>query len=139
MLSRGRPGPGPGGVLPAGRGQVAAEEGFEGPAALEITATFHPRRVRLGQSVQVRLHVANHSLERQRAVVDLAVHFVKASGAIAHSLEAAERQGLLDFGSCATCGGTGEPCNPDNDPYYVLKAGGTVDGQTIPADASRQT
>ncbi|WNG48197.1 DNA alkylation repair protein [Archangium minus] len=55
--------------------------GFEGPAALEVTATFHPSRVRLGQSVQVRLQVTNTSRERQKALVDLAVHFVKANGA----------------------------------------------------------
>jgi 3-methyladenine DNA glycosylase AlkC len=63
-----------------GEARALALLGFEGPAALEVTATFHPRRVRLGQSVQVRLHVANRSPERQRAMVDMAVHFVKANG-----------------------------------------------------------
>ncbi|QRK07205.1 DNA alkylation repair protein [Archangium violaceum] len=64
-----------------GEPRALALLGFEGPAALEVTATFDPSRVRLGQSVQVRLHVTNTSLERQKAVVDLAVHFVKANGA----------------------------------------------------------
>ncbi|HYH97022.1 DNA alkylation repair protein [Hyalangium sp.] len=64
-----------------GEPRALALLGFEGPAALEVTATFHPRRVRMGQSVQVRLQVANPSPERQKAVVDLAVHFVKSNGA----------------------------------------------------------
>jgi len=64
-----------------GEPRALALLGFEGPATLEVTATFHPSRVRLGQSVQVRLHVANRSPEPQKAVVDLAVHFIKANGA----------------------------------------------------------
>jgi 3-methyladenine DNA glycosylase AlkC len=63
-----------------GEARAIALLGFEGPATLDVTATFHPRRVRLGQSVQVRLRLANRSQARQRAVVDLAVHFVKANG-----------------------------------------------------------
>ncbi|WP_224248526.1 DNA alkylation repair protein [Hyalangium gracile] len=64
-----------------GEPRALALLGFEGPATLEVTATFHPRRVRVGESVQVRLQVTNASQERQKAVVDLAVHFVKANGA----------------------------------------------------------
>ncbi|WP_225409646.1 DNA alkylation repair protein [Stigmatella hybrida] len=54
--------------------------GFEGPAQLEVTATFTPQRVRVGQSVQVTLRIVNRSESRQKALVDFAVHFVKARG-----------------------------------------------------------
>ncbi|MDY7232750.1 DNA alkylation repair protein [Hyalangium rubrum] len=54
--------------------------GFEGSATLDVTATFKPKRVSIGQSVQVTLHVANRSSKRQKAMVDLVVHFIKARG-----------------------------------------------------------
>ncbi|HEX8701359.1 MAG TPA: DNA alkylation repair protein, partial [Myxococcaceae bacterium] len=51
-----------------------------GPATLEVKATISPRSPRLGESVKVALSVANRSTQRQKAVVDLRVHFIKANG-----------------------------------------------------------
>jgi 3-methyladenine DNA glycosylase AlkC len=54
--------------------------GYKGPALLKVKARFSPRLPRIGQSVKVTLHVTNPSEERQKAVVDLRVHFMKANG-----------------------------------------------------------
>jgi 3-methyladenine DNA glycosylase AlkC len=54
--------------------------GFRGASSLEVTASFRPKRIHLGESVSVSLAVSNRSGQRQRAVVDLAVHFIKANG-----------------------------------------------------------
>jgi 3-methyladenine DNA glycosylase AlkC len=54
--------------------------GFQGAESLHVTASFHPRRVKLGEPVVVRLSITNRTDTPQRAVVDLAVHFVKANG-----------------------------------------------------------
>jgi 3-methyladenine DNA glycosylase AlkC len=54
--------------------------GYKGPARLEVKADFFPRFPRLGESVRITLHVANRSAQRQQAVVDLQVHFIKADG-----------------------------------------------------------
>ena len=64
------------------RGEPGALDvlGYGGPAVLEVKASFSPRTPRLGESVKVALRVANRSTQRQKAVVDLRVHFVKANG-----------------------------------------------------------
>lgn len=54
--------------------------GFRGGDELEVTASFQPKRVRLGESVDVCLSVTNRSNTHQKAVVDFAVHFIKANG-----------------------------------------------------------
>jgi 3-methyladenine DNA glycosylase AlkC len=54
--------------------------GFRGGGELEVKASFQPKRVRLGESVGVTLSVTNRSGTRQKAVVDFAVHFIKANG-----------------------------------------------------------
>ncbi len=54
--------------------------GFQGAESLQVTASFQPKRVRLGEPVVVRLSVSNRTDAPQRAVVDLAVHFIKANG-----------------------------------------------------------
>ncbi len=54
--------------------------GFRGGGELEVSASFQPKRVRLGESIGVTLSVTNRSDTRQKAVVDFAVHFIKANG-----------------------------------------------------------
>jgi 3-methyladenine DNA glycosylase AlkC len=63
-----------------GDARALAVLGFRGASALEVSASFQPKRLRLGESVRVSLTVSNRSGKRQRAVVDLAVHLVKANG-----------------------------------------------------------
>ncbi len=55
--------------------------GYAGPARLEMVAkSIEPRRPRLGSRVTITVVLVNPSRRRQRAVVDLVVHFVKANG-----------------------------------------------------------
>jgi 3-methyladenine DNA glycosylase AlkC len=54
--------------------------GYEGESPLEVKASSLPTSVRLGESVRIELAIANPSKKRQKALVDFAIHFVKASG-----------------------------------------------------------
>lgn len=63
-----------------GDARALAVLGFRGASSLEVSASFSPKRVRLGESVRVSLSVSNSSGKRQCAVVDLSVHFIKANG-----------------------------------------------------------
>jgi hypothetical protein len=54
--------------------------GYKDVAKLEVKGSFTPCVPRLGETVKVTLHVTNRSAQRQRAVVDLRVHFMKANG-----------------------------------------------------------
>lgn len=64
------------------RGESDALEvlGAKKPSGIEVRATALPRRAPLGGKVDVRFEVANRSRQSQKLVVDLAVHFLKASG-----------------------------------------------------------
>ncbi len=64
-----------------GDARALAIRGFEGGEALVVTGTATPPQIRLGESFQVRIDVANTGEDTQDVVVDLAVHFVKANGA----------------------------------------------------------
>jgi 3-methyladenine DNA glycosylase AlkC len=54
--------------------------GYEGRSPIEVTASSLPTSVRLGESVRIELAITNPSKKRQKALVDFAIHFVKASG-----------------------------------------------------------
>jgi 3-methyladenine DNA glycosylase AlkC len=54
--------------------------GFAGKPRLDASATFAPARVRRGAKVVATVTISNPTTRPQKAVVDLAVHFVKASG-----------------------------------------------------------
>lgn len=55
--------------------------GYAGPVRLELVEkSIDPRRPRMGARVTITVVLANPSRRRQRAVVDLVVHFVKANG-----------------------------------------------------------
>jgi 3-methyladenine DNA glycosylase AlkC len=60
--------------------QALAVLGFVEEARLRVEATVKPTRVRRGESIEVVVAVHNTTRQLQRAVVDLAVHFVKADG-----------------------------------------------------------
>lgn len=54
--------------------------GFRGGAGVKVTGAVRPKTVKIGGRAAVTLEVENTGRRRQEVVVDLAVHFVKASG-----------------------------------------------------------
>jgi 3-methyladenine DNA glycosylase AlkC len=74
--------------------------GFRGGSELEVTASFRPKRVRLGDSVGVTLSVTNRARTRQQAVVDFAVHFIKANGSARPKVF---KGGKIDLPAGASC------------------------------------
>ncbi|OJH40174.1 DNA alkylation repair protein [Cystobacter ferrugineus] len=84
------------------RGDLRALEvlGFSGGGSLEVTASFQPRRVRLGESVRMSLSVTNGARTRQQAIVDLAVHFIKANGSASPKVF---KGGKIDLPPGASC------------------------------------
>jgi 3-methyladenine DNA glycosylase AlkC len=67
-------------AIKRGDRQALAVLGFGGKARLAARAEFAPARVTRGGKVIARITVENPTGQPQKAVVDLAVHFVKASG-----------------------------------------------------------
>lgn len=64
------------------RGDISAMSslGYQGGEALEVTGSLSPSRAKIGGQVAISLTVQNKTAEEQRVIVDLAVHFIKASG-----------------------------------------------------------
>ncbi|MCI0571314.1 MAG: DNA alkylation repair protein [Myxococcaceae bacterium] len=54
--------------------------GFRGGSGVEVQGHLSARRVRIGGTLDVTLEAHNPTTRRQRVVLDLAVHFVKARG-----------------------------------------------------------
>jgi 3-methyladenine DNA glycosylase AlkC len=54
--------------------------GFEGGEQLTVAGRIRPRRLAVGETCVIELLVANPGRKPQSAVVDLAVHYVKAAG-----------------------------------------------------------
>lgn len=54
--------------------------GFEGGGKIVVKGRLAPRRLRIGESCRIDLALENRGRAAQAVVVDLAVHFVKASG-----------------------------------------------------------
>ncbi|HEX8536174.1 MAG TPA: DNA alkylation repair protein, partial [Cystobacter sp.] len=71
-----------------------------GGGELEVTASFHPKRVGLGRSVSMTLSVTNRAETRQQAVVDFAVHFIKANGSASAKVFKGGKVDLLPGASC---------------------------------------
>ncbi|QRO00604.1 DNA alkylation repair protein [Archangium violaceum] len=74
--------------------------GFRGGGGLEVTASFRPERVRLGESVGMTLSVINRTRTRQQAIVDFAVHFIKANGSASPKVFKGGKVDLLPGASC---------------------------------------
>jgi hypothetical protein len=74
--------------------------GFRGGGALEVVASFHPKQVRLGERVGMTLSVTNREETRQQAVVDFAVHFIKANGSARPKVFKGGKIDLLPGASC---------------------------------------
>ncbi|MFY0523951.1 DNA alkylation repair protein [Archangium gephyra] len=74
--------------------------GFRGGGEIEVTASFQPKRVRLGQSVGLTLSFTNRAKTRQQAVVDFAVHFIKANGSASPKVFKGGKVDLLPGASC---------------------------------------
>jgi len=54
--------------------------GFEGGEQVAVAGRIHPRRLSVGETCVIELLLENHGPRTQSAVVDLAVHYVKADG-----------------------------------------------------------
>lgn len=74
--------------------------GFRGGGEVEVSASFQPKRVRLGESVMMTLSVTNRAKTRQQAVVDFAVHFIKANGSASPKVFKGGKVDLLPGTSC---------------------------------------
>ncbi|MCY1076905.1 DNA alkylation repair protein [Archangium lansingense] len=75
--------------------------GFRGGGELEVTASFQPKQVRLGESIGMTLSVTNRAKTRQQAVVDFAVHFIKANGSASPKVFKGGKVDLLPGASCS--------------------------------------
>jgi len=51
------------------------------PVLLKVDATAHPRKPKIGQKVEVRIHLESNSTSKQALLVDFGIKFRKASGA----------------------------------------------------------
>ncbi|EPX60460.1 DNA alkylation repair enzyme [Cystobacter fuscus DSM 2262] len=74
--------------------------GFSGGGALEVTASFPSKRVRIGENIAMTLSVTNRSETRQQAIVDLAVHFIKSNGKASPKVFKGGKVDLLPGASC---------------------------------------
>jgi len=74
--------------------------GFQGGSGLEVTASFQPKRIRLGESVGLTLSVTNRTQTRHKAIVDFAVHFIKANGSASPKVF---KGGKVDLAPGASC------------------------------------
>ena len=54
--------------------------GFGAAIKCRVSATISPRRVRVGKDVAISVFLTSQSTQSQRAIIDAAVHFVKANG-----------------------------------------------------------
>jgi 3-methyladenine DNA glycosylase AlkC len=69
-------------LLKQGQPQVLQAWGLGRPLRGEVRLALSPRRVALGQSLQLRVHIESSAARAQTLLIDYAVHHVKASGAL---------------------------------------------------------
>jgi hypothetical protein len=69
-------------LLKQGQPQVLKAWGLGRPLRGQARLALSPRRVALGQSLQLRVHIESSAARAQTLLIDYAVHHVKASGAL---------------------------------------------------------
>jgi 3-methyladenine DNA glycosylase AlkC len=67
-------------LVKAGDRRALRVLGFEGGEKIRVAGRIRPRRIRVGESCVIELTIENRARTAQAVVVDLAVHFVKATG-----------------------------------------------------------